>query len=150
MDSGISSSTTRSLSSILKFSFQFCFSCYQNLFDSVKMFTSIRGFELRNQLWNVLVLWVSAIAIAIQCESRYRPWTHFGENERETVKMTPCAGEVEEVLNDWSLIECQVLLKFQVSFELEMTFLCICCTVWLPRKLRENRKEKKIFFYLDF
>ena len=26
------------------------------------------------------------------------------------------------------------LSKFQESFELEMTFLCICCTVWLPRK----------------
>jgi len=37
----------------------------------------------------------------------------------------------------------------QESFELEMTFFCIYCTIWLSRK-RENRKEKKIFFYIDF
>ena len=38
----------------------------------------------------------------------------------------------------------------QESFELEMTFLCICCTIWLPRKWEKIGKKRKYFFYLDF
>ena len=37
------------------------------------------------------------------------------------------------------------------SFELEMTFLCICCTVWLPRKwVKIKKKKENIFFIWNF
>ena len=37
-------------------------------------------------------------------------------------------------LKNFYLFQGQLLLKFLESFELEMAFLCIGCTVWLPRK----------------
>ena len=42
------------------------------------------------------------------------------------------------------------LSKFQESFELEMTFICICCTVWLPRKWEKVEKKRKYFFIWIF
>ena len=41
-------------------------------------------------------------------------------------------------------------MKFLESFELEMTFLCICCTVWLPRKWEKIEKKRKYFFIWIF
>ena len=40
-------------------------------------------------------------------------------------------------------IQGQLLSIFQESFELEMTFLCICCMVWLPRKWEKIEKKRK-------
>ena len=53
-------------------------------------------------------------------------------------------------LKNFYLFQGQLLLKFQESFEFEMTFLCICCTVWLPRKWEKIEKKRKYFFIWIF
>ena len=37
-----------------------------------------------------------------------------------------------------------------LRMELEMTFLCICCIVWLPRKWEKIEKKRKYFFIWIF
>ena len=53
-------------------------------------------------------------------------------------------------LKNFYLFQGQLLLKFLESFELEMTFLCICCTIWLPRKWEKIEKKRKYFFIWIF
>ena len=49
-------------------------------------------------------------------------------------------------LKNFYLFQGQLLLKFQESFEHEMTILHICCTVWLPRKWEKIEKKRNFFF----
>ena len=51
---------------------------------------------------------------------------------------------------EFLFVQGHLLSKFQESFELEKTFLCICCTVWLPRKLEKIDKKRKYFFIWIF
>ena len=49
---------------------------------------------------------------------------------------------------EFLFVQGQLLSKFQENFELEMTFFCICCIVWLPRKWEKIEKKRKYFFFI--
>ena len=53
-------------------------------------------------------------------------------------------------LKNFYLFQGQLLSKFQKSFEIEMTFFSYLLHCLVAKKVRENRKEKKIFFIQIF
>ena len=48
--------------------------------------------------------------------------------------------------NNFCLFQRKVAFKIAGKFQ-SLKYLCICCSVWLPRKWEENMRENNIFFY---